>query len=69
MARTTTYLQAIGEALGQEMSRDPTVVVFGEDNIGGTGCDGKLGNAWGPTQGLFERFPKQEAYAKLSLKK
>ena len=59
MARTITYLLAIREALDQEMSRDPTVVVFGEDNIGGTGCDGKLGNAWGPTQGLFEKFPKQ----------
>ncbi|HEX5402937.1 MAG TPA: transketolase C-terminal domain-containing protein [Pseudonocardiaceae bacterium] len=49
----------MGEALEQEMRRDPRVVVFGEDNIGGTGCDGRLGNAWGPTQGLHEKFPNQ----------
>jgi pyruvate dehydrogenase E1 component beta subunit len=59
MARTISFLQAIGEALAQEMGRDPTVVVFGEDNIGGSGGDGQLGNAWGPTQGLFEKYPNQ----------
>jgi acetoin:2,6-dichlorophenolindophenol oxidoreductase subunit beta len=57
MTRVLSYLQAVGEALRQEMQQDPSVVVFGEDNIGGTGCDGKLGNAWGPTQGLHEHFP------------
>jgi pyruvate/2-oxoglutarate/acetoin dehydrogenase E1 component len=59
MARTLTYMQAIGEALAQEMRRDPTVVAFGEDNIGGSGCDGKLGCAWGPTMGLHKQFPDQ----------
>ncbi|ALG08676.1 alpha-ketoacid dehydrogenase subunit beta [Kibdelosporangium phytohabitans] len=59
MARILSYLDAIGEALAQEMRRDPAVVVFGEDNIGGTGTDGKLGNAWGPTKGLNEMFPDQ----------
>ncbi|GAB2846261.1 alpha-ketoacid dehydrogenase subunit beta [Lentzea nigeriaca] len=57
MTRVLSYLQAVGEALRQEMQHDPSVVVFGEDNIGGTGCDGRLGNAWGPTQGLHEHFP------------
>ncbi|ONI87892.1 alpha-ketoacid dehydrogenase subunit beta [Actinosynnema sp. ALI-1.44] len=57
MTRVLSYLNAVGEALRQEMQHDPSVVVFGEDNIGGTGCDGKLGNAWGPTQGLHEHFP------------
>jgi pyruvate dehydrogenase E1 component beta subunit len=57
MARAIPYMQAINEALRQEMRRDRTVVVFGEDNIGGTGCDGTLGNAWGPTKGLHEEFP------------
>jgi pyruvate dehydrogenase E1 component beta subunit len=33
------------------------VVVFGEDNVGGTGCDGRRGGAWGPTKGLHEKFP------------
>jgi pyruvate/2-oxoglutarate/acetoin dehydrogenase E1 component len=59
VARVLSYLDAIGEALAQEMRRDPTVVVFGEDNIGGMGTDGKLGNAWGPTKGLHEEFPDQ----------
>ena len=59
MSRTITYMQAIGEALATEMDRDPAVTVFGEDNIGGSGCDGKLGCAWGPTAGLHERFPDQ----------
>lgn len=59
MARQLTYLKAVGEALEQEMRRDPRVLVFGEDNIGGTGCEGRLGNAWGPTQGLHEKFPDQ----------
>ena len=57
MTRTLSYLEAIGEALSQELERDPAVFLLGEDNVGGTGCDGKLGNAWGPTKGLHERFP------------
>ena len=59
MPRNLSYLDAIGEALAQELGRDPSVVVFGEDNIGGTGCDGQLGNAWGPTKGLHEQFPQR----------
>lgn len=59
MTRVLSYLEAIGEALDQEMDRDPTVVAFGEDNIGGMGTDGTLGNAWGPTKGLHERHPEQ----------
>jgi pyruvate/2-oxoglutarate/acetoin dehydrogenase E1 component len=57
MTREISYLEAVGEALEQELSRDASVVVFGEDNIGGTGCAGRLGNAWGPTKGLHEKFP------------
>ena len=37
MARRITYMQAMNEALAQEMERDPTVVVFGEDVVGGAG--------------------------------
>ena len=59
MTRVLSYLEAIREAMEQEMRRDRTVVAFGEDNIGGNGCDGRLGNAWGPTQGLHESFPDQ----------
>src|ERR1043165_8720872 len=35
MARRITFMQGVGEALAQEMERDPTVVVFGEDVVGG----------------------------------
>jgi pyruvate dehydrogenase E1 component beta subunit len=55
--RVISYLEALNEALAQEMAVDPSVVVFGEDNIGGTGCDGTLGHAWGPTRGLHNQFP------------
>jgi pyruvate dehydrogenase E1 component beta subunit len=57
--RVLSYLEALNEALALEMAADPSVVVFGEDNIGGTGCDGTLGHAWGPTRGLHNRFPNQ----------
>ena len=35
MARKITYQQAIGEALAQEMERDETVIIMGEDVAGG----------------------------------
>ncbi|MGW0736615.1 alpha-ketoacid dehydrogenase subunit beta [Streptomyces sp. NPDC002851] len=57
MARTLPYLKAISEGLAQEMRRDENVVLFGEDSVGGTGCDGELGAAWGPTAGLHLEFP------------
>ena len=41
MARKITYMQAISEALRQEMQRDPSVVIFGEDVMGGSGRDGE----------------------------
>jgi len=47
MTRMVTYMQAIGEALEQEMRRDPSIVLLGED------CS----NAWGPTKGLYDKFP------------
>ncbi|MBV8122126.1 MAG: hypothetical protein JO081_19570 [Alphaproteobacteria bacterium] len=33
--------QALNEALAQEMRRDPTVVVIGEDVAGGAGTEGR----------------------------
>src|ERR671924_2172462 len=60
MARTITYMKAINEALDQEMGRDPTVVVFGEDNVGGHGAAGEM-DAWGGvlgvTKGLYAKYP------------
>jgi len=59
MARKITYREAINEALAQEMERDSSVIVMGEDNVGGHGCDGQL-DAWGGvlgvTKGLYEKF-------------
>ena len=37
MARRISYREAINEALAQEMERDETVVIFGEDIAGGDG--------------------------------
>ena len=51
MARTVTYQQAINEALAQEMERDETVVVMGEDVAGGLGTDGER-DAWGGPLGI-----------------
>ena len=60
MARRITYQQAINEALAQEMERDPTVVIFGEDVAGGMGSPGEddaWGGVLGVTKGLYHKFP------------
>src|SRR5579864_5644901 len=49
MPRDLTYLEAIREALAEEMRRDPKVFVLGEDV-------GAYGGAFGVTQGLHEEF-------------
>src|ERR671934_931587 len=62
MARRITFMQAVGEALAQEMERDPTVVVFGEDVVGGAGAAGVMdawGGVMGVTKGLYERHPNR----------
>lgn len=60
MARKITYSQAINEALAQEMARDESVIVMGEDNAGGAGAPGEQ-DAWGGvlgvTKGLYGKFP------------
>jgi pyruvate/2-oxoglutarate/acetoin dehydrogenase E1 component len=60
MARKITYQQAVGEALAQEMERDPTVVIMGEDIAGGMGAPGEddaWGGVLGVTKGLYAKFP------------
>jgi len=47
MAKELSYLDAIREALAEEMRRDPKVFVLGEDV-------GPYGGAFGATQGLYE---------------
>ena len=49
MPKELSYLEAIREALVEEMRRDPKVFVLGEDV-------GEYGGAFGVTQGLFEEF-------------
>ena len=60
MARTITYREAINEALAQEMERDESVIIMGEDNAGGEGSPGEM-DAWGGvlgvTKGLYHQFP------------
>lgn len=60
MARKISYQQAINEALAQEMRRDPTVFIIGEDVAGGAGAPGE-NDAWGGvlgvTKGLYGQFP------------
>lgn len=48
-SRKLTMAQAIAEAIGQEMQRDDTVFVMGEDI-------GKYGGIFGATGGLLDRF-------------
>ena len=59
MARKISFKQAVNEAIAQEMSRDETVIVMGEDNVGGMGGEGER-DAWGGvlgvTKGLYGKF-------------
>ncbi|MEM4520061.1 MAG: alpha-ketoacid dehydrogenase subunit beta, partial [Sulfolobales archaeon] len=47
--RIITFVEALNEALFQEMERDPNVIVMGEDV-------GVYGGIFGVTKGLLERF-------------
>jgi 2-oxoisovalerate dehydrogenase E1 component beta subunit len=49
MSKELSYLEAIREALLEEMRRDPKVFVLGEDV-------GPYGGAFGVTQGLYDEF-------------
>ncbi len=54
-----TIREAINEALNQEMARDPSVVVMGEDVAGGAGLDGEadaFGGVMGVTKGLYGTY-------------
>jgi acetoin:2,6-dichlorophenolindophenol oxidoreductase subunit beta len=60
MARNITYREALNEALAQEMERDESVIVMGEDNAGGAGSPGEddaWGGVLGVTKGLYHKFP------------
>src|SRR5215467_7532591 len=59
MARKISIKDAIHEALDQEMARDPSVIVMGEDIVGGAGSPGER-DAWGGvlgvTKGLYAKY-------------
>ncbi|MCK4508634.1 MAG: alpha-ketoacid dehydrogenase subunit beta [Desulfuromonadales bacterium] len=59
MARKLSFKDAINEAIAQEMERDQSVIVMGEDNVGGAGSPGEM-DAWGGvlgvTKGLYPKF-------------
>ncbi|WJV54405.1 alpha-ketoacid dehydrogenase subunit beta [Prodigiosinella aquatilis] len=58
MARKLSMKLAINEAIDQEMTRDPSVIMLGEDIVGGMGTDGEK-DAWGGvlgvTKGLYAK--------------
>ncbi len=54
--------EALGEALRQEMTRDPNVVIIGEDVAGGAGGTGErdaYGGVLGVTKGLIGEFGEE----------
>jgi pyruvate dehydrogenase E1 component beta subunit len=54
-----SYRQAIGEAMAQEMRRDPNVILMGIDvggGQGGTGAVGEVGGVMGVARGLYQEF-------------
>ena len=62
--REITYREALNEALRQEMRRDPTVILMGEDIAGAPGRPPEMQDAWGGvmgvTKGLIKEFsPKR----------
>lgn len=62
--RSISYRQALNEAIAQEMRRDPTVVVIGEDIVGGAGVAGfesqdAYGGTLGVTRGLVSEFGRR----------
>ncbi len=62
--RQISYRQAINEALREEMERDQTVIILGEDNAGAPQSDDPdmqdpWGGEFGVTKGLIGQFGKQ----------
>ena len=58
MARKITLKQAINEAIDQEMTRDPSVIMLGEDIVGGAGAEGEMdagGGVLGVTKGQYAK--------------
>jgi acetoin:2,6-dichlorophenolindophenol oxidoreductase subunit beta len=58
--RVLSLVNAVGEAMRQAMEADPTVIVMGEDVVGGAGLGGEkensMGGSFGATKSLFPLF-------------
>jgi pyruvate dehydrogenase E1 component beta subunit len=58
--RSLTMVNAVGEAMRQAMEADPTVIVLGEDVVGGAGRGGakenSMGGSFGATKSLYSLF-------------
>ena len=58
-----TYREALSDALAQEMRRDPTVIILGEDVVGGLGGtageDEAAGGTFGVTAGFAAEFGRR----------
>lgn len=58
--RSLSMVNAVGEAMQQAMEADPTVIVMGEDVVGGAGRGGDkenaMGGSFGATKSLFPLF-------------
>jgi len=53
------YREAVRDTIFQEMQRDPSVVVLGEDVVGGMGTAGgpeAIGGIWSTSGGLYDEF-------------
>ncbi|MGQ9369303.1 alpha-ketoacid dehydrogenase subunit beta [Azospirillum sp. ST 5-10] len=60
-----SFRQALNEAMRQEMERDPTVIVLGEDIAGGMGAKGEQdawGDVLGASKGLLKRFGRERVF-------
>jgi hypothetical protein len=53
--RTITYAQAINEAMAEEMRRDPSVILYGEDVA-------NFGGIFKITKGLKEEFGEERVF-------
>ena len=58
--RSLSMVNAVGEAMRQAMEADPSVIVIGEDVVGGAGRGGNkentMGGSFGATKSLFPLF-------------
>src|SRR5438309_10087145 len=62
--RTLSFREAINESLDQEMARDPSVILMGEDVAGGATVPGfededAWGGVLGVTKGLVKKYGRE----------